>query len=281
MRAPRPIGRAEIEAALDFGAAADALEAALRAGLDPEADPPRTELPVGDGSLLVMPAVAGGHATVKLVSVGGDPRIQGLAVAFDAAALAPVALLDGVALTALRTPAVSLLAARLMARAPVRSLVVLGRGHQGRAHAAALGSGLGAERVIALDSGSAPEAVAAAVSEADLICCATTARTPLFDGSLVSDDATVIAIGSHEPDARELDAALVRRAAIVVESRRSALEEAGDLVMAGIRGEAMTNLAELVRGKALPGDRPRLFKSTGMSWEDAVLADAVLTATGP
>ena len=278
MRAPPAIGREEIEAALDFDAAADALEAALRAGLDPEAEPPRLALPLGSGELLVMPASAGAHATVKLVTVGGEPRIQGLAVVFDDATMAPAALLDGVALTALRTPSVSLLAARHLVRGPVGHLVVFGRGPQGRAHAAALGAGLAVGRVTTLDSGADPDEVAAAVRDADLICCATDARSPLFDGALVADTATVIAIGSHEPDARELDAALVRRAAVAVESRRSALAEAGDLVMAGVGGEEMTTLAELVGGASPPGAGPRLFKSTGMSWEDAVLADAVLAS---
>lgn len=278
MRAPPLIGREEIESALGYGAAADALGAALRAGLDPEAEPPRTALPAGPGELLVMPAVAGGHATVKLVTIGGEPRVQGLAVVFDAATLAPVALLDGVALTELRTAAVSLLAARLLARGEVRRLVVFGRGPQGRAHIAALAEGLGSGQVSSFDSGARPGEVAEAVAAADLICCATTAREPLFDGALVADSATVLAVGSHEPDARELDGELVRRAAVLVESRRSALAEAGDLVMAGVGGEAMATLAELVAGAALPADRPRVFKSTGMSWEDAVVADAVLAA---
>ena len=44
--------------------------------------PPRTALPAGPGELLVMPAVAGSRATVKLVTVGGSPRIQGGAVVF-------------------------------------------------------------------------------------------------------------------------------------------------------------------------------------------------------
>lgn len=280
MKPPPLIGREEIEAALDFEAAADALEAALRDGLDPEAEPPRTALPAGPGELLVMPAVAGSHATVKLVTVGGSPRIQGVAVVFDSASLAPVALLDAVALTALRTASVSLLAARYLARRPLGRLVVFGRGPQGLAHAAALGAGLAAAEVVTLGSEATADAVAAAVRGADLVVCATTARQPLFDGGLLGEGATAIAIGSHEPDARELDAGLVRRAAVVVESRRTALAEAGDLTMAGLGGEAMTTLAELVGGAELPAAGPRLFKSTGMSWEDAVLADAVLARRG-
>jgi ornithine cyclodeaminase len=64
-------------------AAADALEAALLAGLDPEADPPRGVVALERGELLVMPSAAGGRPVVKLVTIGGEPRIQGVCVVFD------------------------------------------------------------------------------------------------------------------------------------------------------------------------------------------------------
>ena len=114
------------------------------------------------------------------------------------------------------------------------------------------------------------------MASADIICCCTTARAPLFDGALVADHATVVAIGSHEPDARETDDALAARATVVVESRVSALREAGDVVCAiesgALAPEALVTVSELVRGVAEIGPGPRLFKSTGMSWEDAVVA---------
>ena len=97
----------------------------------------------------------------------------------------------------------------------------------------------------------------------------------VFDGSLVRDDAAVIAIGSHDPGARETDDALAARATVVVESRQSALREGGDVICAiesgALDADALVTLSELVRGASLP-DGPRLFKSSGMSWEDAVMA---------
>ena len=119
------------------------------------------------------------------------------------------------------------------------------------------------------------------VSAADIVCCATTAREPLFDGSLVADHATVVAIGSHEPDARETDDALARRATVVVESRTSALREAGDVIGAiaagALREDELVTLADLVCGRVVADpQRPRLFKSTGMAWEDAVVASALV-----
>jgi ornithine cyclodeaminase/alanine dehydrogenase-like protein (mu-crystallin family) len=269
------LGADEVARRLSITDAADALEAALASGLDPEADPRRRSLPVGSGELLVMPSTTATHATVKLVSIGGDPRIQGLCVVFDARTLAPVAVVDGVALTNLRTPAVSLVAARRLAPRNARRLVVFGRGPQARAHAEAIAAIRPIEETNVLGRDARPDEIDHAIAQADVICCATTARDPLFDGSRVNDGALVIAIGSHEPDAREVDDQLVNRAAVVVESRTSAMREAGDVIAAGLPPERLVTLAELVAGAEIPPDRPRLFKSTGMSWEDAVVASAL------
>ena len=269
--------------------AVDALEAALRGGLDVDADPPRSSVAAASGGeLLLMPSASGGLG-VKLVSVAprGEPRIKGVFVLFDPDTLAPVALLDGIGLTNVRTSAVSALAVRHLAPA-ARRLVVFGTGPQARAHVEALravapiehvgviGRDPGRTDAFARELGAEP---VASIAGADLICCATTAREPLFDGDAVEAHATVVAIGSHEPDAREVDERLAARATVVVESRKSALREAGDVVMAieagAISAADVSDLGELVRGEVrLRTDRPRLFKSTGMAWEDLVTAAA-------
>ena len=267
---------AQVAERLPVVAAVDALEAALLGGFDPEADPPRTIVPVGGADLLVMPSAPGGRPVVKLVTVGGEPRVQGVCVVFDPDTLAPAALVDGIALTNLRTAAVSALAVRHLAAPGARRLLVFGRGPQGRAHAEAVAAVRPIEDVVLVGrEGASEDAVAAA----DVICCCTTARTPLFDGSLVADGAVVVAIGSHEPTARETDDALAHRATVVVESRASALREAGDVIAAGLGAADLVPLAEVVRGHAA-GPGPRLFKSTGMAWEDAVVASALVASHG-
>ena len=273
---------------LSSGAAVDALEAALRDGLDLDADPPRSSVPAAAGELLLMPSTAAGAVGIKLVTVAPDnePRIQGIYVLFDGETLAPVALVEGIGLTDVRTSAVSALAVRHLAHA-TRRLVVFGTGPQARAHIAALP----AEEIVVVGRDPAKTAAFArevggsvggpeAVAQADVVVCATTAREPLFDGGVVPAQATVVAMGSHEPGAREVDERLVARATVVVESRASALREAGD-VIAAIDAGAITeadlhDLGELVRGGfTIDPDRPRLFKSTGMAWEDLVIAKAV------
>jgi ornithine cyclodeaminase/alanine dehydrogenase-like protein (mu-crystallin family) len=294
---------ADAVARLSPGRAVDALEAALRGGLDPEADPPRGAVAAAAGELLVMPSSSADAVGVKLVSVApanaerGLPRIQGVYVLFDAATLAPAALVDGIALTNLRTAAVSGLAVRHLAAAAPRRLLVFGTGPQAWAHVGALRAerptlervdvrGRDRARVEAFVARCRAAGLDAhvagddAVRAADIVCCATTAREPLFDGAHVRAGATVVAIGSHEPEAREVDERLAARALVVVESRASALREAGDVILAARAGvldaDALVPLAALVRGEASPPPgRPRLFKSTGMAWEDLVVAAAV------
>jgi ornithine cyclodeaminase/alanine dehydrogenase-like protein (mu-crystallin family) len=270
---------AEVARRLGPTEAVAALERALLAGLDPESDPPRSALELERGQLLLMPSAAATDPVVKLVTVGGEPRIQGVCVVFDRATLAPIALVDGIALTNVRTAAVSALAVRHLAAPDARRLLVFGRGPQAHAHVAAMRAVRPIEEVemVGRDRGTARGGLDELVAAADIVCCCTTAREPLFDGALVADHTTVVAIGSHEPEVRETDDALAARATIVVESRTSALREAGDVILAIEAGAAsagdLGSLAELVRGEAKPArGRPRLFKSTGMSWEDAVIA---------
>ena len=119
--------------------------------------------------------------------------------------------------------------------------------------------------------------------DAPLIVCATTARTPLFDGRLVPEDSCVVAIGSHTPERRELDSALVGRAQLVVEDTRVALREAGDLIIpigqGVINPSSLVPMCDILTGQT-PVDhhRPRVFKSSGMSWEDLVIAAQVYRA---
>jgi ornithine cyclodeaminase len=71
-----------------------------------------------------------------------------------------------------------------------------------------------------------------ALAEADVVVAATSARAPFFDSRLLRPDVVVAAVGSHEPQARELDDYLMARASVVVEDVATAMREAGDVVLA-------------------------------------------------
>ncbi len=283
---------------MTFEDAIDAVESALRGGLDPEAEVPRSIVPVGDDNqLLLMPSVSGRYAGVKVASVApgnparGLPRIQGVYVLMDALTMRVAAVLDAAELTALRTPAVSAVAVRHLASPEARRLVVFGTGPQAWGHVRAIATvrELTDVAVIGRDSGRvatflgrceefglrAEPGTPESVGEADIVVCATTARKPLFEGRLLPAHATVVAIGSHEPDAREVDDATVNGSTVIVESVRAALLEAGDIVMAN--GRIAGNVADLVNGRiGVDPLRPKLFKSVGMAWEDLVVASRSL-----
>lgn len=279
--------------------AVECLESALLGGLRPEAALPRSAHTLEHGQFLLMPAESASAAGVKLSTVApanperGLPRIQALFVLYDHQTLRPVALVDGTALTTLRTPAVSAVAVRHLATPAAVRVVLFGAGPQawGHAHAlaavrpvrsvtvvgrdprraAALAGRLSAEG-IAADTGSVAE-----VAEADVVVCATTAREPLFDGHLLPEHACVVAVGSHEPHARELDETVFARAGrVVVETAEVALAEAGDVVAAvaagAVAAEDLLGLSDAVRLR--PGTGISVFKSVGMGWQDLVVAEA-------
>jgi ornithine cyclodeaminase len=304
---PRYLDAATVAASLPPASAVEAITTALRAGLDPADDIARTVVPAGRGQLLIMPAQTSRHVGVKLVTVApenparGLPRISGTYVVFDAETLRPSHLLDGVALTNLRTPAVSVAAIRPWLDRIDRSLrvVAFGAGPQAIGHVQTV-SAVHPVATVALvvrrpervrlpanmDSARVFTAgdteVTKILQQADLVVCATTAQAPLFDSRLLGDRTIVVAIGSHEPDAREVDSAFCGRATVIVEERQNALRECGDIVLAiaegGLRPVDLIPIREVAIGERRPNDEPVLFKGSGMSWEDLVITEAVLEA---
>jgi ornithine cyclodeaminase/alanine dehydrogenase-like protein (mu-crystallin family) len=302
---PAWIGADAVEHALPMAAAIDVLEQALLGGLDPEQDGERTKLDTPAGQLLQMPSADQRFVGTKLVTScpgnqGTDrPVIQGVYVLFDGVVMSPVAMLDGAALTSVRTPAVSGLAVRHLSAPGAARLALFGTGVQAWGHVLAMAAVLDLEHVdvigrtraavdrlverIRATGVSAAAAGTDVVSAADVVVCATAAREPLFDGELVPAHAVTVAIGTHDPGHREVDTTLVRRSSVVVESRSSALREAGDVVIPIAEGalttEDLISLADVVRGVVVPPtDRPRLFKGTGMPWEDLATAGAIAVA---
>ncbi|MGW5939521.1 ornithine cyclodeaminase family protein [Streptomyces celluloflavus] len=280
-----------------------AVRQALARGLDPDGDVPRAVIPLAHGQGLLMPSESGGWFGVKIATVApgnaarGLRRINATYLLHDSATLTPVALLDGVALTTLRTPAVSVAACldRLYGLADAGGglrLVVFGAGPQGEGHVATVRAHVPVADVTAVTRRGGPvpgwadrhtssdgAETAALVRRADVVVTATSAREPVVDGRLVRDGAVVLAVGSHEPTAREIDSALMGRATVLVESRETALREAGDVVMAMREGSlapgSLVTMADLIGSRAVaPADRPLVVKTCGMAWQDLVVAVA-------
>jgi ornithine cyclodeaminase/alanine dehydrogenase-like protein (mu-crystallin family) len=303
--APPPlfISRADVGRAVTFPEAVGRLEGFLLEGFDPERDGLRSRLDTQRGQLLQMPSTSGDYTGTKLLTISPDnaaagaPVIQGLYALFGGPDQRPLAVIDGAALTNLRTPAVSAMGALRLAPAGPKRLLVFGTGPQAWEHLRAFNSvfDLTSAGIVGRNPESAARLAARAcdmgldtsvagtdaVADADIIVCCTGAAEPLFDGSLVKETAVVVAIGSHEPNRRELDDCLMSRASIYVESLSSSQREAGDVLKALASGaiagpERLNTLTDLVRGrKPRPAGRPAVFKTTGMPWQDLALAAAV------
>lgn len=277
----------------------DALEQALLDDLNPAGDQPRISRPTSHGEILLMPSEATDHVGVKVLGLAprnparGLPTISGLYLLMDARTLRPLALMDGGELTLLRTPAVSALAARHLATGPIRSAVVFGSGPQAHAHIKTFHAihdlhdvviaGRDPDRTDQLARRCTSEGLRARpgtaqeVREADIVICCTSAREPLFEADLLAPRTVVVAVGSHHPDARELGDDVMASAQVTVESRTAATTEAGDVVQAiahgAIRESDLIELPDLVRGATTAQDeRPRVFKSVGMAWQDLAVA---------
>jgi 1-piperideine-2-carboxylate/1-pyrroline-2-carboxylate reductase [NAD(P)H] len=307
-----------VRAAAPWTTAIAALEHALLNGVDPEDDSPRLFSPAPNGEFLLMPASGQRYSGIKALTVApanpvrGLEKIQGVYILFDSDSLAPLATMDGNELTAIRTPATTLLAIKhILASAPDgaprshesterRRVLVFGTGVQALNHLRAAHAvlpeasfavvGRRPERVTALIGQLATEGievrpgslaeVPALVPQASVVICATSSRTPLFDGGLVAPGAVVAAVGQHGLGAREVDAGLVLRSDVVVEGRASALREAGDLIPARSAEEweaiRPANLLDLVKGEfERSPDKPCLYAGVGMAWEDLATAAVV------
>ncbi|MDP9693831.1 UNVERIFIED_ORG: ornithine cyclodeaminase [Arthrobacter globiformis] len=288
-------------------AAVQALSDALSDGVDPEHDGVRSRLETPHGQLLQMPAASRDYAGTKILTLtpGNSsrdrPDIQGVYVLFAGDTQQPVAIIDGAALTRLRTPAVSALGLRLLGHRTIREALVFGAGVQAWEHVRLLHAVFGLQKVAiaARDPESAAALAARAENElalevaphglekadalvgaADVTVCCTASASPLFSGGSVRPGATVVATGSHQPGNRELDRDLMSRARICVESATTALAEAGEVVDAvvhgGVKKENLVTLARLHRdGPLKPSSRPAVFKTTGMPWQDLAIAAAI------
>ncbi|PTT23286.1 delta(1)-pyrroline-2-carboxylate reductase family protein [Acidovorax sp. HMWF029] len=288
---------------LPWSALADEIALLLRDGT--VSVPARSVLPLAQGgSLFLMPATDRSVAMTKLITFTpanagtGRPSIQGDVVVFDIATGARQLVLDGPTVTARRTAAVSLLAARHLALAPQGPLLIVGAGVQGLAHAEAFVQGLGVKEVwISSRSMASAETLAsqvramgaqvrvvadadAALAHCPLVAACTTANSLVLHAT-PRPDAFITAVGAFTPAMAELAPALCRHVAehgsIVVDTA-DACHEAGDLLQAGLDVAALPALRDVVCGAWAPRTPagPVLFKSCGWAGWDLAAARLAL-----
>lgn len=247
-----------------------------------------TRPPDGETLMGLMPSRRGGESPLwalkEIVIAPGNPARgldahQGAVLLHDGETGELLAILNASPITEIRTAAVSAVATRALAPAGARTVAILGAGVQGRSHTEAMRAVLGDVEIRTWsrrDGGTPEEALRAA----DVICTCTSAREPIVRRGWLAPGAHVNAVGSSIPSARELDAETVAAATVFVDRRESALNEAGDLLLAGFGEERIA--AEL--GEVLTGDHPgrsranelTVFKSLGLGVEDLAAAELVV-----
>lgn len=309
------LSAADVYRVLPMNKAIEAMRSAFGQLSASQADVPlRLRLETDRGLLLFMPAFLKQSREIgfKLVSLWagnparGLPAVVAVAMVVDPDTGLPRALLNGEALTALRTGAAGGLAAELLARPDAQVVAVFGSGVQARAQLEAVrvvrqvtearifgispASVEAFAREVAASAG-APQVIMAgspqeAVAGADIIITATTSLRPVFDGRDLAPGAHITGIGSYAPHMQEVDETAVQRAKIVVDSLHACLAEAGDLIIP-LEKNLISKLdihAEL--GQIVNGERPgrespeeiTFFKSVGVAVQDAAAANEIVRA---
>jgi alanine dehydrogenase len=305
------LSRSDVMKVLDMKDTISTLETAFRDLSEGKAlMPQRTPIAAPDhgGVALFMPAYLKGIGALgaKIVTVYKDnpakglPTIQGTIILLDEKTGAPIALMDGGYLTAMRTGGVAGLATRLLARKDAEVHALFGTGGMARPHAWAVDSVRGIRKLIlySMDPAARREAFrdslrdiihceivladdpAKAAGEADIVTLITSAKDPIVDGSWFKPGTHINGIGSHAPAMRELDTKTVVRSKVVCDSVDACKAEAGDLIIPAAAGEwdwgkVRGSLGDVVSGK-VPGRRDEqeitLFKSVGLAIQDVSTA---------
>lgn len=229
----------------------------------------------------------------------GKDAHQGGVILFDGTNGEPLAMVNASAITAIRTAAVSGLATRLLAREDAGVLAIIGAGVQARTHLAAMYCVRNlrkirvaarrfesAQRFAEEMHGQAPclietvESNEAAVRGADIIVTVTTTREPVVNREWVSPGAHINAVGTFSFNAREIDTATIKAASLFVDRRESALNEAGDYLIAAKEGAIGPGHIRAELSEVIAGDHPgrtssdeiTVFKSLGLALEDLAAA---------
>ena len=286
---------------LDMDTAIECVEEAFRQWANGKAEnEPRRRTSAGGATLHVLSASAEylgyvGHKSY--VSTRSGVRFQFLLA--DAVHGQPVAYIEANQLGQIRTGAATGVATKYMSRHDSRIVGCFGTGFQARSQLKAICSVRHIERVDVYSRDAERRRAFAdemaeycnvptvavhtpddAAAEKDIVVCATSSKTPLFDGHILDEGTHINAVGSNYLSKAEIDVTTIRRAdRIVCDSLDACRLEAGDFVPAledgSLDWSRIHELSDVVvdreTGRALPEDIT-LFKSVGLGLEDLAVA---------
>ena len=274
--------------------------------------PLRIPITPPDGLSLYMPAYLKelGALACKVVTVYKNnptkhnlPTVIGKVLLQDPETGDVICIMDGGYLTAVRTGAASGVATKYLAKEDIgQTAGIFGAGVQAKMQLWAVAvarklskalvydisdkavnsfiSEMSAKLNLEIKKADSPDGL---LAEADIICTATSSATPIFDGNKVRPGTHINGIGSHTPNARELDTAIVKKSKFIADSYEACLKEAGDIMIpidegALDRSHMFAELGEVVTGKKPAresNDEITLFKSNGLAIQDVATAKLV------
>jgi len=308
----RIVNGEQVSELLPMGECVDIMETAMLAvSTGSMSFPPRLVAPLpGDvGNLLVMPGSSPVLDTfgAKMITIypgnaaKGLPGVQGFVSLFDRDTGAPVGLVDGLSITAIRTGAASGLATRWLAPESADSCGIFGTGTQARIHIDAMNAVRPLKKVLVwgrsfskaqefatkegkrtgldIEAVENPEEAA----QCALLCTTTLSPTPVLKGDWVRSGTHVNLVGAYSLETREADTKLIVGAAVYVDMLEAASNEAGDVVIPIQEGavsedHVVGEIGQLINGEIggrVDAAQITVYKSLGVVAQDLFAAQHV------
>ena len=264
-----------------------------------------------NGDLRVMPSYLEELeiSAVKVVNVHPDnpvkyklPTVMATIILVDPKSGAPIAIMGGTWITAMRTGAAGGVAVKYLARPDSRIIGIIGAGVQARTQLMALKEVLGEiEEVRVTDivkaareryakemseklglNVKAVDSVRETVEGADIVVTVTPVRRPIVKNEWIRPGVHINAIGADAPGKEELDPEILKRAKIVVDDFEQACHS-GEVNVPLTKGiiskeDIYAELGEIIVGKKpgrLSDDEITIFDSTGLAIQDLATATLV------
>jgi alanine dehydrogenase len=306
------LARADISGLLTLDECIAAVEDAFRQHGEGRTSAPKVlGMPATDGGFHIKAALLGLSVRYFAAKLNANffhntqrfamPNIQGLILVCDATNGYPLAVMDSIEITILRTGAATAVAAKHLARTDSKVATICGCGNQGRVQLRALRKILPLQHVYAFDLnegqahifaaelsqelGIAIEAVkepATAVRESDVCVTCTPAKKYFVHQDYVAPGTFLAAVGADNEEKQELDPRLFVSSKVVADILDQCVE-IGDLhhaIAEGLtqRGSVHAELGEVVAGKKCgrtSQDEITVFDSTGTALQDVAAAAVV------